>query len=94
MAQGEIAYYKQFLLGTVLALSILLSILPSVISIFRRTFHSKHASQPLQSWYDALARDPTRRLWNSGPPIFYFLFPDSGLFLDSASWDSGGILGE
>ena len=37
---------------TVLALSLL----PSITSIFHRTFLSNHASQTLQTWYGALAR--------------------------------------
>ena len=35
---------------TVLALSVFPSVLLSVINIFRRTFLSNHASQPLQTW--------------------------------------------
>ena len=50
---------------TVLALSICLSISPSIISIFRHTFLSNHASQPLQTWYVASARGPTGHLQNS-----------------------------
>ena len=46
----------------VLALSVLLS----VTNIFRHTFVSNHALQPLQTWYGALARGPTCRLLNSG----------------------------
>ena len=41
---------------------------------FRSTFLSNHASQPLQTWYGASARGPTRRLPNSRPPVIYFLF--------------------
>ena len=32
---------------------------PSVTNIFRRTFLSNNVSQPLQTWYGALARGPT-----------------------------------
>ena len=35
-----------------------LSVLPSVSNIFRHTFLSNHASQPLQTWYGASARGP------------------------------------
>ena len=58
---------------TVLALSIL----PSVTTIFRCTFLSNHASQPLQTWYVASARGPTHCVWNSCPPVIYSLFPGS-----------------
>ena len=58
---------------TVLALSVL----PSVNNIFRRTFLSNHASQPIQTWYGASGRGPTSRLPNWGPPAIYFLFPGS-----------------
>ena len=58
-----------------------LSVLPSVPNIFRRTFLDNHASQPLQTWYDALTRGSTRHLPNSGPPVIYFLFPGSVHFL-------------
>ena len=53
-----------------------LSLLPSVPNIFHHTFLSNHASQPLQTWYGALARGPTSQLPNSGLPVIYFLFHD------------------
>ena len=62
---------------TVLALSLLSSVLPSLSNIFRRNFLSNRASQSLQTWYGTSARGPTRRLPNSGPPLIYFLFPCS-----------------
>ena len=85
-----------------------LSVLASVTNISRRTFLSNHALQPLQTWYGTSDRGPKRRLSNSGPPLIYFLFDDLvyfptsyllpvsrlGSFVDSASWDSGGILSE
>ena len=52
----------------------LFSYIPSVTSIFRGTLLRNHASQPLQTWYCASARGPTRRLPNSGPPVIYFFF--------------------
>ena len=58
---------------TVLALSILLSL----TNVYGSTFLSNHASQPLQTWYGALARGPTSCLLNSGPPVIYFPFPGS-----------------
>ena len=61
---------------TGLALSALPFILPSVTNIFRRTFLSNHASQPLQTWYDASSRGPTGCLLNSEPPVIYFLLYD------------------
>ena len=46
---------------TGLALSVLLSALPAVLpsNIFHHTFLSNHASQPLQTLYDASARGLT-----------------------------------
>ena len=59
---------------TVLGLSVLLSVHPSLTNLFHHTFLSNHASQPLQIWYGALARDPYCHLLNSGPLVLYFLF--------------------
>ena len=56
-----------------------LSVLPSATDIFRLNF-LKHASQPLQTWYGALARSRTRRIPNLGLPPIYFLFTGSVLF--------------
>ena len=67
--------------STVLALPVLPSVLSSVSNIFRCTFLSNHASQPLQTWYGALARGPTRRLPNSILPGIYFPFYDLAYFL-------------
>ena len=62
---------------TVLALPVLPSAHPSITNVFRRTFLNNHASQPLQTWYGALAKGSTRPLSNSGPPVIYFQFPGS-----------------
>ena len=48
---------------------------------FHSTFLSNHDSQPLLTWYGALARGPTCRLLNSGPLVIYFLFPNLVHFL-------------
>ena len=54
-----------------------MSVLASVTNIFCCAFLSNHASQPLQTLYDTLARGPTRCVRNSGLPVMYFLFPSS-----------------
>ena len=86
---------------TVSALSFLTFFLPSVTNIFRRTFLSNHASHPLQTWYGASARGPSRRVPNTGPPVN--LLPVLRLSLFSrhnmVTWQifialSGGILSE
>ena len=77
---------------TVLALSILLSILPSVTNIFCCSFFRNHASQPLQTWYGALARGPTHGLPNLGPPIIYFLLAGSAHFYAPVWKDRGHIV--
>ena len=59
---------------TLLAVSVLPSILPPVTNIFHHTFLSNNASQQLQTWYGALARGPTRGLPNS---VIHFRFPGS-----------------
>ena len=64
-------------------LPVLSFVLPSVANIFRRIFLSNHASQPLQTWYGVSARGSTRRLWNSGPRVIYFLFYDLVYFRPS-----------
>ena len=69
----------------VLALSIPLS----VTNIFHHVFLSNHASQPLQTWYGALAKGPTIRLPNSGPPVIYFLFPSLVHYYAPALIDRG-----
>ena len=61
---------------TVLALSVLPSVLPSVTNIFRRAVFSNRASQPLQPWYDVSAMGHTFGLSNSDPPLIYFQFYD------------------
>ena len=53
----------------------------SVTNIFRHAFFNSHASQPLQTWYGALARGPTGCLPNSGQPVIYFLFYNLVYFL-------------
>ena len=58
-----------------------LSVLTSITNIFCHTFLGNHASQPLQTWYGALARGPICHLLNSGLPAIYFLFPGLVHFL-------------
>ena len=67
----RIAYQIQ--VGQLSTSSIMTSDIPSITNIFCHTFLSNHTSQPLKTWYSALARDATCCL-NSGPPIIYFLF--------------------
>ena len=63
--------------------SIRLSVRPSVRNQFFSVFFlGNHASQPLKTWYGALARGPTRHLPNSGSPVIYFLFYDLVQFSD------------
>ena len=56
--------------------SVILSVPPTVTSIFCHSFLSNHASQPLNTWYVVLARVPTCRLPNTGLPLICFLFND------------------
>ena len=60
--------------GGVYCFSSVPPVLPSIMNIFHCTFLNNHVSQLFQTWYGALARGPTRRLPNSGPPVIYFLF--------------------
>ena len=54
------------------------SVRPSVHNqYFRHTLLSNHASQPLQTWYGALAMGPTRHLPKSGRQGIFFLFSSS-----------------
>ena len=70
------------------ALSFHPSFCPSVANICQCTFLSNHASQPLQTWYGASARGPTRGLPNSRQPFIYFLFFDFVYFPTLHSWSS------
>ena len=47
----------------------------SVTNTFHHFFLSNHTSQPLKTWYGALARGPRCRLPNSGQPVIYILLP-------------------
>ena len=51
-----------------------LSFLLSLTNIFRHIFLGNHASQPLQTWYGAFARDSTRTWRYFCLPMIYFLF--------------------